>query len=425
MPRRAIRSKVIKSTINNKDVLDMFQGVLGTGESSEFDMKIAYPKYCNVERHCRRYLKILGLLRDSAALRRFSFELGLLAGYVADLEAQVESVFCSPDLAALHPPPEEEKKLFDDVVCFRAVTKEEYDAFAVAYRAMKKDCVLVDTIITTCHNLITHKKSLEDGDRLRDYFIARSPGLTFAPLAGLENLNYKELYISDLLAPGDKEFLLLCLHKIYTISHDVYDAMSAPDVDVKAFVALVVENISKVQAHIPGCKEAFQKITDSVALLEGNFAGYYKDYVATDNPSIILENFVIDVSTSTSNSPTIKSQFRRIISHYRKLASRQTENPKMRSLFAQVDENFQALERESRKADAQEEEEEEPGDGKGPDEGVGEKDAPSGVAAAPPGKLDAERAYAKAESSEIGLFEELDRLRVSGGAGGAAGDADG
>jgi len=183
--------------------------------------------------------------------------------------------------------------------------------------------------------------------------------VSFAPLPDLSRVNFKQMYVDDRLDPGDREFILVVLHKMYVISHDVYEAVSAPDIDVDEFVEVIMSSIGEVKKQIPRCDGAFQKIIESVDLLKGNFSGYYKDYVASSNPTIIMENFVIDVSKNTQASPTVTAQFRRIISHYRKLASQQATNPKLQSLFAQVDANFAELEKKSREAESESESEDE------------------------------------------------------------------
>lgn len=351
MPKRGkIKSKVVQSTINNKDVMEMFHGVLGTGEGTDLNITIVYPKYLKIVEHCGRYMCLLEALRASAVMGRFPAEAGHLGGYVSVLREQAAAVLSAPDLAALHPPAQIEQ-MSGQAVDYRAVTKEEYDAFVAVYKGIK-DSNLVNTIVVTCNNLVPHKKSLEDSTALKDRFLTRTAGLTFAPLPGLPAMNFKQIYISDLLTPTDKQFILMALHKMFTISHDVYEAMSSPDIDVDEFVQVIISSLDDVKKHIPRCDEAFDKIRDSVGLLKGNFGGYYKDYVASNNPTIIMENFVLDVSKSTSSSPKVTAQFRRIIGHYRKLASQQAQHPQMRSLFAQVDKNFQELENRSREADA-------------------------------------------------------------------------
>jgi len=344
-----IKSKVVQSTIQNKDVLDMFHGVLGTGEGADLNIEIVYPKYRKVVEHCSRLLRLLETLRDSAAIGHFPAEAGHLAGYVGALREQAAATFQAPDLGALHPSEQNSEKL----VNYSAVTREEYDAFAAVYRRLKGSN-LVNTVVVACKNMIPYKKYLIDLTALKDRFLTKTAGLSFAPLPGLPAMNFKQIYISDQLSPADRRFILMVLHKLFTISHDVYDTMSSPDIDVNEFVQVIVQSLDEVKKHIPRCEKAFKKIADSVSLLKNNFGSYYKDFVASNNPTIIMENFVLDVSRTTKSSPRIAAQFNCIIKHYRKLASQQASNPKLQVLFQQVDKNFQELEKRSQGADRQE-----------------------------------------------------------------------
>jgi len=352
MPKQPkIKSKVVRSTISDPDVMQMFENVLGTGESTDLNITIVHPKYLKIVKHCGRFMTLLEALGDQPLMGKFPVEARHLAGYVADLRNQASKTFSAPDFEKLHPA-DAIGQAAGHTVDYRQVTKEEYEAFAGAYKKIKESNI-VNTAIVTCNNLVPHKKSLEHVESLKDRFLIRSAGLSFSPLPGLPAMNFKQLYISDALSVEDKKCLLMVLHKMFTISHDVYDTMSSPDIDVDEFVQVIIESLDGVKKHIPRCDEAFNKIRESVGLLKGNFDGYYKDFVASNNPTIIMENFVLDVSKSTDSSPKVTAQFRRIISHYRKLASQQAQNPQMKSLFAQVDKNFQELEKRSRQAEAE------------------------------------------------------------------------
>lgn len=340
-----IQSRVVKSTLESKDVMNMFQGVLGTGEGTDLNMEIVYPKYLKARENCGRFMQLLEVFRDSAVMGRRAEEAGHLASYIASMHANAAEIFTAPDLAALHPPATEDRAA-NKAVAYSEVTRAEYDAFADAYNRMK-NCKLVNTIILTCKNLSTHKKALEDRQALNDRFLTRTGGLTFAPLPSLAALNFKKIYSDVTLTVADRQYVMVVLHKMYTIGHDVYETMTSPDIDVDEFVHVIMSSIDDVKKHIPRCDEAFEKIRESVGLLKGNFNGYYKEYVATDNPTIIMENFVLDVSKTTQNSARVTAQFRRIVSHYKKLASQQATDPKLRTLFQKVDQNFQELEQSS------------------------------------------------------------------------------
>lgn len=345
-----IKSKVVNATLANKEILDMFQGVLGgSGNSS---LPITYPKYMNIRNHVDRFLRLLGALQESVLMTRFPEAREHLVAYTTALKAQLAASFNAPNFD-LHLP------LLTGVAAAAGWTAADYATlpeavvaeFEKSFTAVKT-CSLVNTILVTCKNLIVHKKSLGDKAALRDKFL-RDAGMVFAPLPDLPQLNFKRIYSESVgeHAAGDREFIMVVLHKMLTISHDVYDALSAPDVDVDEFVEIIMSSIGEVKKHIPRCDQAFSKIVESVGLLRGNFSSYYKDFSASGNPSVMMENFVLDVSKNTNATPQVTAQFRRIITHYRKLASQQSQNPKLQSLFAQVDANFEELERVSGSTD--------------------------------------------------------------------------
>lgn len=409
-----IKSKVVQATINNKDVIDMFHGVLGTGEAVDLNLDIVHPKYVRIAENCSRFLRVLDALRDSAAMARFPAELAHLAHYVDDLRAKAAATFRAPDLRGPH-----------GEFVREAVTKEQYEAFATVYKDVK-DSALVSTIIVACNNLTTHKAAIENIDALQDRFLTRSAGLSFAPLPELPAVNFKQIYISDLLTADDKRFVLTVIHKLYATSHDVYEAVSAPDIDVKEFVNIVMMSLDDVKKQIPRCEEAFARIRDSVGLLEGNFDGYHKDYIASGNPTIIMENFVLDVSKQEGTSPKITSQFRRIVTHYRKLASQQATNPKLRTLFQQVDKNFQELEKKQRQPEEAEDAEAEAGPEADPEADAAAAAEAAEAARAAEVRLESENAHRRRvevqfeEISGPGLAEELNAARLSARQGAAA-----
>lgn len=360
-----IRSRVVKATIQDPTVLGMFQGVLGGGDDSAGagpgPLHVLHPKWLRIRTHADRFLQLLELLATSApmgkALAAAAEELEAVAAGILRLRREYADLFDDPEpaLAALEP----------GAAALAAATRAEYDAVPADARARwlaeyqrAKDSSLVGAIIVTCKNLVSHKRSLADPEQLRDGFLTRDAGNSFAPIPVLPELNFKRCYRDLGLAPADREFFLVVLHKLYRISHDMYEAMTTPDVDVDEFIQVIMSSIDEVRKHIPRCDAAFDKIIESVSLLKGNFGGYYKDFVASNNPTIIMENFVLDVSQSAKASPSVTAQFRKIISHYRKIASQGFSNPKMQHLFSQVDKNFQELEKRSRKADAE-------GDGSG------------------------------------------------------------
>ena len=97
--RVKIKSKVVKATLANKDVLDMFQGVLGTGEGNT-TLSITHPKYLRIESHVNRFLRLLGVLHESSVIGLFPGPKEHLGKYVAALKAQMLASFTAPSFDA-------------------------------------------------------------------------------------------------------------------------------------------------------------------------------------------------------------------------------------------------------------------------------------------------------------------------------------
>lgn len=362
--RVKIKSKVVKATLANKDVSEMFEGVLGSGDNS-MAIYIIHPKYLRMRHHANRFIKLLNAMYEFKFMNYFPESKEHLGHYIAALQKQFISGFSAPDLSQWLSPAVI-MKISPEAAAAAAAAADDTKLTASDYAQVppeiitqfneifltSKKCNIVNTIIVTCKNLIIHKQSLLNQNDLRDKFMTKSAQMSFAPLPDLVQLNFKQIYIDDRLTPEDKDFILTILHKMLTISHDQYEAVASPDVDVDEFVQIIMSSISEVKKHIPRCDQAFQKIIDSVSMLKGNFGDYYKEFTASGNPTIIMENFVLDVAKSTNSTPKVTAQFRTIIAHYRKLASQQASHPKLQSLFQQVDANFQELEKRSKKADA-------------------------------------------------------------------------
>lgn len=363
MSRVKIKSKTVRSTINDRDVLSMFHDVLGTSAGGA-PLHIAQPKYERIKQHVDRYIALLDALHDSDAFSALPDEKSNLAGYITGLKILYSKQFTAPDIekmlkellaeekksapetkAATSPEAKMRAALeaATETLPYNKLPKEVITEFNTAFTTAKEGTLVV-TIIHTCKNLIAHKKALSNPAELRDKFLLQPP-MTFSPLHELPSLNFKLFYVK--LGVADRKFIMMVLHKLLSISHDVYDAISAPDMDVNEVVEIVMNSIGDVKKHIPRCDEAFDKIADSVSTLKGNFDGYYKDFVASGNPTIIMENFVVDVSKDpkTKASPKITRQFRQIIMHYRKLASQSSNDPKLQTLFNHVGKNFDELDK--------------------------------------------------------------------------------
>lgn len=372
-----VKVKSVKKTLGNKDVQELFQSALGGGDS-QLDYSIAWPKFKRVRYHLSRVVKILSWFQKQKWLKTyFPEEQVLIATYVVELGEEFLEGYQRnvPDLDMYLDPikrrlteavmtgadgtmssAEAKEAEFSMIPVFDDVPDGELEKFTSVYReAVKSD--LLNTAVVICKNLTAQKTHLENKEKLNGRFLLGT-GLQYAPIPELPAANFKAFYQSSDLTEGDQQTILVFLHKLYHITHDVYEASSAPDINIDEFVEVIMSSLDQVKGQIPRCNEAFDALSRSVHLLRGNFGTYYRDMKNSGNPSIMMENFVMDVANqSHGSSIKIKAQFRHIIAYYRKMAQQQPSNSQTKVLFSELDSNFAELERREKEAGLAQEDE--------------------------------------------------------------------
>lgn len=344
----------VKDTLADQDIVGIFQGALGGGDVSP---PVAWKKYNAVKTACRCYVQILVLMSRVTVLQS---EVDLLQPYAERAKEGFEAAFCAPDLSSYRNPMHLElaravgQSPNDVEPDFEQVPPETLKEFIEVFKRVTSAPVVLQAI-ATCNNLLSYRRHIQNEEQLSDVFL-RGAGSLCNPLDSLDAFNFKRVYFQSHLGDSDRHFILKIMSRLYKSTHDVYEAASMPDMDVDDFVQVVQSAMVDVRKQIPRCEEAFRKIEESIGTLKDNFGQYYRDYISTSDPSIIMQNFVTDVAKDAKGSGRLAQQFRTIISHYRKMAAQQSNDPQMRALFRRVDENFKALEQHRRQVDAEDDE---------------------------------------------------------------------
>ena len=111
-----------------------------------------------------------------------------------------------------------------------------------------------------------------------------------------------------------------------------------------------------LKKQIPRCNKAFGIIADSVKMLETNFKSYYKTSVEAENPSIIIESFIVDVSMKQKSNAEVTRQFRKIIMHMKR-KSTNNNDPRVKKLFSILNNQFSMMEKDIPKYEDEDENE--------------------------------------------------------------------
>jgi|ERR1700678_2335089 len=339
-------------TMKDPELIDMFNKMIGT---SEPDPYIVIPKYENILKNSNETICILESFINSPCIKSLnSFNKGIneISEFVNNSKIQLETfkndeILTNDDL----------KSISNIPINFKHKLSKLGE-----YYGKLKDCSLVNELIMVARNLKnvlllekTQSKSsthnLEDKDKLSPNFILNSDG-DFLILFNFSSLDFKQLYYyCDSQDNTNNNYILFVLHLIYKKIINIVKDVTSPDINVDKFSELLTNNIDNIRKHIPRCDRAFDKIKQSVGLLKNNFPEYYKDFISSKNPGIIVENFVFDVAKSSVADITITRQFRDIITFYRTRMQNNINDPKINKIFQMVGANLDILEEKTTKED--------------------------------------------------------------------------
>lgn len=202
----------------------------------------------------------------------------------------------------------------------------------------------IKTMIISGSKLAQYKVNLTDMNNLNDGFIMQEPGLTLEVLP-FTSLDLKLIWTLDNVDAGLKKLILSVMGHTYKIGFELYDLITSPNIDIKKFSHIIISSISQLRKQIPRCDLAFDVIENSINLLENKFKTYYKNSVEAENPSIIIESFIVDVSESQRASPLVTQQFRKIVQVLQQQNSA-NKDPKVKKLFSMLNSKFGELNKE-------------------------------------------------------------------------------
>lgn len=341
--------------VKDKEISEMFNQMLGAGD--EINLNIVYPKYLQMEEYSKKSVEIIEKFAGSAFFTRYgetyANHVQIMLKFCNNAKEEIEDMYKLklPALVALSPDSADDK------------TKA---SIADAYKFAKTH-PLTTTFINLCNKLVIYRRYIQDEATVNHKFILNMVDLEFNPFPFIPTLNIKEILVQmqsevDDGKYTDKQeriqtenvvnqlsyFCMIVIHKLYKLTYNLYKVITSPDIDVDEFVNVIIMSIDKIkhQPQLSRCDLAFDKIKESASMLKENFSDYYKDFLESKNSSIIMENFILDVSKKNENSnPKLMQQFRRIVAHYRTLAKNNIQNPQIRSLFDKVNQQFSQAEK--------------------------------------------------------------------------------
>jgi len=217
-------------------------------------------------------------------------------------------------------------------------------AFTKIYNIFKSHKVIKQIMISAGQlQSISSKLKVKDSS-----FIYRCEGLHFKPLIFCPNFDIFELRCFDDTSSIIKTWVTY-LERLHTVGVYFSEELQKPDIDIKKFCETVIQIllVAEKEPGLQGCKAAFEKIRESMHLLEENFSKYYKEFINSEkNSSTIFVSFIKDVTEKNSNAQFgIIAQFTKILNFYTEQMDKSgmKMDPMISKLAAQTRENLASM----------------------------------------------------------------------------------
>lgn len=334
---RNIKVKQIKKFMTNGEddqntMNGMFSQMMGMEDG---EIEIILPKFVQGRNIVRRIYRLLHQFATFTAIQNdFPYTKESMNEILKFIDDMKESI------------------VFNELTKNKDETKEMYQnldkkTINEFYRKFKENGY-IKKLIVLCGYLKQFSSCFIDKNNLKDNFIGQEPGLTFY-IFDFSSLDLKKLWADKNLKPMVKKYILNVLNLLYTELYNLYKIITSPDIDIDQFSRVLLDSIQKLKKQ-PGlnrCDNAFKRIEDSVELLKGNFDNYYRESIASSNPNMIVENFIIDVSNQGGANPRLTREFRQIIQYMHKVSANTGKNkdPNVKKLFDMLNKNFEVMEK--------------------------------------------------------------------------------
>jgi hypothetical protein len=324
-----IKVKSVKKVTGDVNLGGMFDEMLGVTDA---EPSIVAPKFVQARNMIRRLTKVLAQFGIMPTLRRNH---PAIIPHLDEIKA-----FSDKTREELHikTDPDEPLNHFD------SLTKEEINR---VYRKLKENPA-TKRLVIMCNRLEKYKINFENPEKLRENFVNAEPGLDFK-IFDFSNLDLKYLWGVCDIPSSAKKYILALFADLYKHSHALYNLITSPDIDIKAFTATLISSLSDLrkQPKLSRCNRAFKRIEMSVDLLNEKFSDYYRESIITQNPDTLVGNFIYDVSQQGKDDPKLMREFKTIINYMEELSrtNGKANDPKVKQIFAMLQNNFNLMEK--------------------------------------------------------------------------------
>jgi len=320
--------KKVKKIMHNESLNKAFKRIVGV---DEIDPHIIAEKYDNLVGQMNSFLILLEHMLDEQVTKAYAYlKLDPIFNKIADVIDEYRQILAdvkiqcynekfSTKLAEINASDNKEEMLTN----LLTQTKYNEDELRVKYNELIKS-PLFKTVIVLATNvsqaLKSHKITVDseeddfaDKHNLKyDFIIAKK-----CKVLDFVDLSWDIFFISGSAPVSVKKYLLKMVYMLHSTCTGALEEYCRPNIDCAECVNAIYEALTHARTMVDRCDDAFDIMIQTLDGFKDKFPEYYKAFVITGNPYIILERFVGDVSKKcASYSLGVKQQFSKIVTHF-------------------------------------------------------------------------------------------------------------
>jgi len=144
--------------------------------------------------------------------------------------------------------------------------------------------------------------------------------ISFRPFPSYLDPDFATLYNESIGKPAEIRFVGQLILRLSNELDNLYNIWIKPDVSIDDFVSGITSSLDNIKRQVTRCDRAIDTIKSSVRILNSKFPTYYEEFMLSNNPNIIFENFILDAGKACQADKELTAQFRKIVSYCQNLA---------------------------------------------------------------------------------------------------------
>jgi len=332
-----IKIKQIKKTDNiNKNSMDDISSLFGKmfGDNPVLDPEIIYTRYNNIKSYLSKLKQIIEIFYKFEIINDICTEnVQLLDDYnkihifINDLDTYIKNeINFKYNLDEMRKP----NYTINDVMnSDNLYDMEKSKELTEHYKKIKKS-EYINVAIELLKNMQPYKTYISDDLITECKWLSDLPGHTYE-IFPFTSLNIKFIYdykFEDVsINVQKKKFIANVFNKLFKCCSAIYNLITDVDFDISIFTDIILNNIDSLKKELPRCDNAFNVIIIALNKIKTNFKHYYKEFEITNDPTIIIQNFIKDIYDENKSDPILISQLKKIISHFSNKIKSNTKIP--------------------------------------------------------------------------------------------------